>query len=229
MQQSIITQRLRSSSETRHVVKGVSDRSVLEHPTDALVSWGRRHRSSWLLGALSLLFMIFCPALISFIWISLEYYDASVTASLAALKSEGLLLFAAQHSPRWDGLVTVYHAAWIAFQAALYILLPGRTCKGQLTPAGNVLDYKINGLLAWMTTILAGLAATAAGYLDPAIIAKNWGQLICTLNICGFAIALIFYAKARLFPSHESDRKFSGEVEVTRRVFICFSYLFPCY
>lgn len=236
MQQTIITQRLPSGSgsETRHTVKAVPDNnnnnnnsnssSVFEPPTDALVNWGRRHHASWALGVLSFSFMILCPVLVTFIWITLEYYDASVPASLAALKSEGLFLFSPQHLPRWSGAVTICHAAWVAFQAALYVFLPGKTCKGQLTPAGSVLDYKINGLLAWVATIFTAGAAATAGVLDPAIVARNWEQLICTLNICGVAVALIFYAKAHLFPSHARDRKFTGEKEVAQQMAITFFF-----
>jgi len=43
-------------------------------------------------------------------------------------------------------------AAWIIFQALLYVALPGKTGYGQPTPAGHTLPYTVNGLTTWVVT-----------------------------------------------------------------------------
>jgi len=105
----------------------------------------------------------------------------------------------------------MYYAVWISFQTCLYQLLPSKISIGQLTPAGNLLKYRTNGLLAWAVThLLYALLVWKFG-LDPAIIAKNWGGLLLAANVYGFILTAFAYVKARQNPTHNADVKFSGK------------------
>jgi len=44
--------------------------------------------------------------------------------------------------------------AWIFLQAILMIALPGKHCKGEMTPTGNKLDYKCNAEYAFIVSVL---------------------------------------------------------------------------
>jgi 7-dehydrocholesterol reductase len=157
--------------------------------------------------------MTFCPILVTSVWITLEHLDGSIFAALTTLAGspEGFLVAGSRYLPQWDSKVTLAYAGWILFQAALYTFLPGTIGEGQRTPAGHKLEYKLNGLLAWIVTIATTVIASAAGWIDPAILAKNWENMICTLNLFGLLVSLAFYVKARVYPSHARDRKFSGK------------------
>jgi 7-dehydrocholesterol reductase len=173
--------------------------------------------------------MTFCPILVTFIWITLEHFDGSIFAALTTLAEspEGFLATASRYLPQWDRKVTLAYAGWILFQAALYTFLPGTIGDGQRTPAGYKLEYKLNGLLAWIVTIATTAIASAAGWIDPATLAKKWENMICTLNLFGLLVSLAFYVKARIYPSHARDRKFSGKrAEASRPEFSppCSSY-----
>jgi 7-dehydrocholesterol reductase len=46
---------------------------------------------------------------------------------------------------------------------------------------------------------------------EPTIIYDNWGALLIVANIIGYGLAIFAYIKAKYFPSHPDDVKFSGD------------------
>ena len=178
---------------------------------DQSISWGRRHHhGSWLhaLGCLSI--MLCCPILVIYLWVSLQSFGGSLTGAWDSMVSNGPVAFFHRYGPRPDGKSSLGYIAWLLFQAALYQFLPSKLSTGQLTPAGNLLKYRTNGLLAWAVThILFGIFAFA-GYIDPAILARNWEGLLVSANVFGFLLSGIAYAKACLAHTHEGDRTFRG-------------------
>lgn len=180
---------------------------------DSSISWGRRHHhGSWLhaLGCASI--MCLCPCLAIFVWISLSSFQGSLTAAYNSIWESGPVEFFHLYAPRPTLNASVGYVAWFMFQAALYQCLPSQLSTGQLTPAGHLLKYRTNGLLAWGVTLVLFLAASIAGALDPATLATNWEGLLVAVNVFGFLLSGFAYVKARFSPTHEDDRKFSGEV-----------------
>lgn len=178
---------------------------------DSSISWGRRHHhGSWAhsLGCLGI--MVLCPCLVFFYWIALTSFRGSLTAPWQLMWESGAIKFFWTYAPRPTIKASIGYGAWLLFQAALYQFLPSALCTGQLTPAGNLLKYRTNGLLAWVVTHWLFVAASMYSVLDPAIIAKNWEGLLVIANMWGFALTMIAYVKAHLAPTHEGDRKFSG-------------------
>lgn len=178
------------------------------------ISWGRRHHhGSWLhsLGCLGI--MLLCPCLVLFCWISLFSFSGSFMAAGKFIWQSGPVSFFSNYAPRPDFKVSIGYCAWILFQITLYQFLPAKLSTGQLTPAGHLLKYRTNGLLAWGVTHILFTGLVVFGHLDPAIIAKNWEPLLVMANVSGFLLSGIAYAKARLSPSHERDSKFSGEAD----------------
>lgn len=177
------------------------------------ISWGRRHHhGSWIhaLGCASIMFL--CPCLVIFMWISLSSFNGSLMAAFYFMREYGPTKFYSTYAPKPDLTVSAGYALWILFQATLYQFLPSRLSTGQLTPAGNLLKYRTNGLLAWFVTHTLFVAAALSGLLDAAILARHWEGLLITANFFGFLLSGFVYVKAHLSPTHDGDRKFSGSM-----------------
>lgn len=149
------------------------------------------------------------PVLVSMFWIGLEYFDGSLLSTMIELNDVGFARFMNLYAPSISSKAVTMYVSWVLFQAALYTLLPGKGF-GQMTPAGYLLQYNTNGLLAWALTTTLTVVGTATGVFDPAVIADNWGGLLVTMNVWGYMLSIIAYVKAHVAPSHPQDRKFSG-------------------
>ena len=181
-------------------------------PKDFNASWGRSGSGTSLLTTTACAgILVLCPLLVVFLWTALQNFDGSLFASIATFWSEGPMTFAARFAPTFSINACFGYAAWLSFQSTLYTNLPSQISTGQLTPAGNILKYKTNGLSAWIITHALGIGAVMAGVLDPAILAKNWGGLLIAANIYGFLVSAFSYMKAYVAPTHPQDRKFSGQ------------------
>jgi 7-dehydrocholesterol reductase len=154
--------------------------------------------------------MVLSPSLVVFYWISLSSFHGSINMAWQLMLEMGPINFFRTYAPRPSVEASIGYGAWLLFQAALYLFLPSVISTGQLTPAGNLLKYRTNGLLAWFVTHGLFFGLSMSGHLDPAILAKNWEGLLVAANIWGFLLASIAYIKAHVSPSHELDRKFSG-------------------
>jgi len=177
------------------------------------ISWGRRHHhATWLHALGSASIMVFCPLLTIFFWIALSLFHGSLTSTWHAMWAVGPVSFLWNHAPRKDVRVHVWYGVWLLFQAGLYQFLPGKLSFGQLTPAGNLLTYRTNGLFAWVLTHLLFASWTVHGCVDAAIFAKNWEGLLVSVNVYGFLLSGFAYIKAYVSPTLEGDRKFSGKI-----------------
>lgn len=107
-------------------------------------SWGRRSKATWTASLGALFVIIFVVGWISTNFIALEYYGGSLRAVAQAVLKQGLVDFVVQNAPRGSAKATIGYLSWVLFQAFLYSYLPGKLCHGQLTPAGNLLQYTTN-------------------------------------------------------------------------------------
>jgi 7-dehydrocholesterol reductase len=178
---------------------------------DSNLSWGRSHTGSFSQSVYSAGIMLLCPMLVIFTWIALKDFEGSLFAAFGTALSLGPLEFAERYVPHASMKGYAGYGVWLIFQAVLYTFLPSKLSTGQLTPAGYLLKYYTNGLLAWVVTHALFTAAVLYGVLDPAIIANNWAGLLVATNVYGYSLSAFAYVKAYLAPSHEEDRKFSGE------------------
>ncbi|KAM0154704.1 hypothetical protein ACHAQE_007094 [Botrytis cinerea] len=163
---------------------------------DSSISWGRRHHH----------------VIVIFYWIALSRFEGSLTSAYKSMAMIGPVNFFWQHAPRGNLRTNIGYGTWLLFQAILYQFLPTELSTGQLTPAGNLLKYRTNGLSAWFVTHALFLISSYCGLLDPAILAKHWQALLVSVNVYGFLLSGFAYLKAHLCPTHEGDRKFSGSV-----------------
>ncbi|KAF5664739.1 C-14 sterol reductase [Fusarium heterosporum] len=175
--------------------------------------WGRNGPGRSRLRSLVAASPLFLAPLASIsIFITLAQYDGSLSDFTKAVKTHGFWTICAQSGPRitTKGIAAVL--CWLGLQAILYCFLPGEKHHGQHTPAGYLLSYKTNGLSAWVVTHLLYATLSWLDILDPAFIPRNWSSLIGTMNLAGFVISALAFAKAYIAPTHPEDRKFSGSV-----------------
>lgn len=72
---------------------------------------------------------------------------------------------------------------WIAFQALLASLLPGRTVHGVPLPDGRSLPYRLNGLLAFGITVALAVLLVVAGLVPATFLADQFEALLTTTNL----------------------------------------------
>ncbi|TVY20055.1 7-dehydrocholesterol reductase [Lachnellula arida] len=175
-------------------------------------NWGRAHRPTWSASLSCLGIIILSPLLVIFSWITLSQYQGSLLKSSIAMYADGPWQFVARHGPTPSLHAFGVYTAWVLTQCALYNYIPTRLSTGQLTPAGHLLQYRTNGLSAWVLTHIAIASGVFFQVIDPAWIAKNWSGLIVAANSYGFLLSAFVYIKAYIAPTHEKDRKFSGSI-----------------
>src|SRR5438045_609390 len=159
-------------------------------------NWGRSHRTSMSTAIHSAGIMLLCPVLVIFTWIALEFFSSSLLTAGAELFSIGPWQFTARYMPTVSSSTLTGYTAWLLFQAALYTSLPSRLSTGQLTPAGYLLKYYTNGLLAWTVSHLVAFALVVSGVVNPTVIADNWAGLLVAANVYGFLLSAFAYFKA---------------------------------
>jgi protein-S-isoprenylcysteine O-methyltransferase Ste14 len=76
-----------------------------------------------------------------------------------------------------------FYVLWVAFQALLAALLPGRTVEGAPLPDGRRLEYRLNGLLALALTIGLALAGVWLGWIPAGLLFDQFGALVTTTNL----------------------------------------------
>ncbi|KAF5576010.1 7-dehydrocholesterol reductase [Fusarium pseudocircinatum] len=173
--------------------------------------WGRAaFGRSWLRSLVGASPLFLAPMASISIFITLAEYEGSLSLFADAVKEHGFWTICAQYGPHITAKGIAAVICFVGIQALLYCFLPGEQHQGQLTPAGYLLSYKINGLSAWIATHLLYAALSWLGILDPGFIPRNWSSLIGAMNLAGFVISALALVKAYVMPTHPEDRKFSG-------------------
>ena len=155
------------------------------------------------LGPLAL--MLSTPILSVLFWIACVHHEGSILAMLAA--GPGVVL---AQIPAPTAAAAGIIAAWIAAQALLLKLLPGRRFLGPVTPSGVQPEYKLNGIAAWVIThgLLFG-ALYPAGVLNPGALFDHYGPMLTTLTLAAFVFCLFLYWKGRTYPT-SPDTVYTG-------------------
>jgi len=126
------------------------------------------------------LLMLALPPFVYWLWIALAFHGGVPALAIPAMALE---------AARPTAAMLLFYIAWWGFQAALAIVLPGRTVEGTPLADGSRLRYRLNGWLAfWITLALAALAALT-GVLPPALAWERFGALLTAANLFSFAFA----------------------------------------
>ena len=115
-------------------------------------------------------------------------------------------------APYFFGSATAWMILAIFAAVELFLMraLPGKTCKGPVTPAGNVPTYKANGLLAYGVTLaLFYLCSFQLNLFSPTILYDHFPDLLGALNIFSLVFCFILLLKGYWAPS-STDSGSSG-------------------
>jgi 7-dehydrocholesterol reductase len=179
-------------------------------PASDAGKWGRAWTAPFWARLGCLLLLSAAPLLVLYCVNLCLHFEGQLFAGLKGLRLPDPTAFAA-----------FLFISWVLFQALLaafpdllhhfFLRYRGGRQRGSVTPSGLQLEYQVNGLQAWLVSLAS---FTAGGYLfkwfSPTIVYDHWGSLLLAATIGGNLVALFAYLKARYFPSHAADCKFSG-------------------
>ena len=152
-----------------------------------------------------LLLILLCPPFVMMIWYANTELGGSLWKLMNLLNQNGVLQTTYDiWKPYFWGSSTAWCviSGFIVFELALMRLLPGKTFHGPITPNGNVPVYKINGVLAFITTLSAFcIASFGLGLFPATILYDNLGHILGALNIFSLVFCGLLYLKGRFYPS----------------------------
>lgn len=169
--------------------------------------WGRNDSPTTMTVILSAGVMFLSPLVVIAAWNICHKHSGNALEFITSIQSSGV----SSIWPKFSLDSLLLYAGWLAFQALLYQFLPAPLAYGQETPAGHVLPYRVNGLLAWVLCN-AGfpLLALGLGLFPLSIIADHWDGLLVATNFYAFLLVAVTYVKALVAPSHPNDCKYTG-------------------
>ena len=162
-------------------------------------------------------FMIAFPIVFCwFCYVAIHSYDGSLQLAAqdfaASLSTRKVLDFVRSRTPTPAIEGVCLYFGWIMVQAVFYLIMPGPVGYGQMTPGGNIIKYNCNGLNCWIVTHVALICGVYAGFFRSTILFDNIGSFFVLANITGLLLSLFAFFKARVFPTHPEDRRFTDSV-----------------
>ncbi len=169
----------------------------------------------WLLCVVGI--MTFCPCLVFYFWMSLEWYNGALTGPIGTMVHMGVggaLESWWNRAPTITWTTVQLYVFWFCLQALLMVTLPSKKWTGKVTFAGNQMEYTcVNGLYAWIVShVLFLVGSIGLGLFKPTIIYDNWGSLMLLMQLMGFTFTFLFYVKGRLWPTCSSDTRHTGNL-----------------
>ncbi|CAN1804270.1 7-dehydrocholesterol reductase [Linum perenne] len=168
-----------------------------------------------------------CPPFVILLWYTMVHADGSVSQTWDYLSQTG-----------FKGLVEIWPrptaTAWkiigcyAAFEAALQLLLPGKTVEGPISPKGNRPVYKANGVLAYAVTIVTYVGLWWSGILNPAMVYDHLGEIFSALIFGSLVFCVFLYIKVRMFLLRIHSKIMTIVVDILTRMFcLCQGHVAP--
>lgn len=152
-----------------------------------------------------LFLIVFCPLIVVLMWYTSAHLNGSFHALYQLCMTKGWLdTFYMIWSPVFFGSATAWKilACYGAFELILMRIVPGKTFKGPVTPAGNIPTYKANGIACYLITYLTFyICSFKLKLFSPTIIYDNLGSILGGMSIFSFFFCIFLYLKGRFFPS----------------------------
>lgn len=179
-----------------------------------MTMWGRNTNVSHLEEITWLLVFISTPILVLF-YIQTAFYCECSSLNIISCVINNLNLPPLNNA---CFIITV----WMLLQLGLALLpdyihlifnsYQGGIKQGTISPAGKVYSYNINGLQAWLLSIILFLILSYFGYIKPTIIYDNWGSILIIMAILAYILSIVAYIKAYIWPNDPADRKFTSSI-----------------
>jgi protein-S-isoprenylcysteine O-methyltransferase Ste14 len=130
------------------------------------------------------LFLVLLPSLTIYLWICIHKHAGDlVLPTLSVLREVPL--------PTVRG--AAFYFGWIAFQAALEVLLPGKTVMSPAQRDGLKVPYKLNGFSSLWVSLAALVGAWALGWLRGASVLAELGPMLTTANLFAYGLSGFLY------------------------------------
>lgn len=130
------------------------------------------------------LFLVGLPLLTVYLWICIHHHGGALTLPSLAMLHEVPV-------PSVRGFV--YFAAWLSFQIALQVLLPGKTVVSLPQRDGVKVPYKLNGFASLWVSLAALAALYKAGLVRGTAVLAELGPLLSISIVFAFALSLFLY------------------------------------
>ncbi|PWY66738.1 sterol reductase/lamin B receptor [Aspergillus heteromorphus CBS 117.55] len=143
---------------------------------------------------------------------ALSQYHGSFALALGGLRAHGTLPFLVRSIPPFNLQVGLYYGGWVALQACLNHLLPGKIATGLPTPGGQSLPYKVNGLACCITNLAIFITLAAAGVFRPSSITAHVGEFLFAASNYGFILSLAVTIKCYCMEPGVKDVRFTGSI-----------------
>lgn len=154
----------------------------------------------------------FTPPFVILMWYTNVHADGSILKTFNHLRENGL-----------QGLIDIWPKptaiagkliiCYAIFEAALQLLLPGKTVEGPISPTGHRPVYKANGMAAYAVTLITYISLWWFGIFNPAIVYDHLGEIFSTLIFGSLVFCVLLYIKGHVAPS-STDSGSSGNIIV---------------
>lgn len=146
--------------------------------------------------ALPLGLLVASPPLVLALWIAVVHYHADINAAWSA----GVLQFWS-HLPAPSLRAAGMLLTFLLFEGVLMHLLPGAAHHGPVTPEGNRPEYKLNGVAAFVVTLVTFvLLGGPVGLFDASVVYDRFGELLVTASLGAFVGCVALYFKGLYAP-----------------------------
>eukprot|EP00056_Hartaetosiga_gracilis_P022551 m.31535 g.31535 ORF g.31535 m.31535 type:complete len:425 (+) comp9704_c0_seq1:100-1374(+) len=89
------------------------------------------------------------------------------------------------------------YIGWFAFQALLYVVVPGPICKGLPLRNGDVLNYKCNGMAAFYISVVSVLGGHLLGLFDISYLYTHYLHLTTASILFSSALSVFVFLRAK--------------------------------
>lgn len=149
--------------------------------------------------------VFFTPGGVLALWMILVHFDGSVVRFASEIDAARFVSLLPRPSAYAAGLIV----GWVALQALLLRLVPGREHLGPVTPTGQRPAYKLNGVASWVLSHALVVGTWLAGLWSATRVYEALGEILVTLNLGALVLCLLLYAKGRTYPS-STDAVYTG-------------------
>jgi len=140
------------------------------------------------------LFITLLPPLSLYLWVCIHRFGGALVLPGPAVLRE---------IPAPTGRALLFFSAWLAFQIALQISLPGKVVLGLKQRDGLRVEYKLNGLSSLIVTLAVAGGLYALKIVSGSAILAELGPLLVIAVLFSFALSLFLYSYGLRSPRKE--------------------------
>jgi protein-S-isoprenylcysteine O-methyltransferase Ste14 len=135
-----------------------------------------------------LLMLVLLPGITWYVTVAIRHYDGALVLPGPEFLSHIAL-------PTLTSIA--FYLAWLAFQALLAVVLPGRIEQGVPLENGKTLPYKLNGLSALVATLVTAAALVYGKVLPATFFYDQLDAVLTTANVVVLLLCFVVFAIGR--------------------------------